>query len=226
MPETAMSKTEGEYELVLGNRQLLSAFFIIVILFGVFFTMGYVVGRNSAPAAAASPMPAPVATSQRPDAASSPPVQSAPPPTQTASTPAESPATAPVQEAKPAKEPPAVETKSTALPPGRQAAPPKIETRVEVSPPRESARPSSAAGGVVAVNPGPGNMYLQVAAAAQPQAGVVVDTLKQKGFPALLAQGPNATLFRVMVGPFADASALGKAKADLENAGFKPMVRK
>ena len=45
-----MSKTEGEYELVLGNRQLLSAFFIIVILFGVFFTMGYVVGRNSAPA--------------------------------------------------------------------------------------------------------------------------------------------------------------------------------
>ena len=36
-----MSKTDGEYELVLGNRQLLSAFFIIVILFGVFFTMGY-----------------------------------------------------------------------------------------------------------------------------------------------------------------------------------------
>jgi hypothetical protein len=27
-----MSKTEGECELVLGNRQLLSAFFIIVIL--------------------------------------------------------------------------------------------------------------------------------------------------------------------------------------------------
>ena len=49
-----MSKTEGEYELVLGNRQLLSAFFIIVILFGVFFTMGYVVGRNSTPGVSAS----------------------------------------------------------------------------------------------------------------------------------------------------------------------------
>jgi SPOR domain len=212
-----MSKTEGEYELVLGNRQLLSAFFIIVILFGVFFTMGYVVGRNSAPAAAASPMPVPVASSQRPDAASPPPVQSAPPPTQTA--PTESPASAPAQETKPAKPPAAVETKP--------APPRKIETRVEVStpPPRESARPASASG-AVAVTPGPGNMYLQVAAAAQPQAGVVVDTLKQKGFPALLAQGPNATLFRVMVGPFADASTLGKAKAGLENAGFKPLVRK
>jgi cell division protein FtsN len=210
-----MSKTEGEYELVLGNRQLLSAFFIIVILFGVFFTMGYVVGRNSAPAAAASPMPVPVASSQRPDAASPPPVQS--PPTQTA--PTESPASVPAQETKPAKQPAAVETKP--------ATPRKIETRVEVStpPPRESARPASASG-AVAVSPGPGNMYLQVVATAQPQAGVVVDTLKQKGFPALLAQGPNATLFRVMVGPFADASTLGKAKADLENAGFKPLVRK
>jgi DedD protein len=218
-----MSKAEGEYELVLGNRQLLSAFFIIVILFGVFFTMGYVVGRNSAPAAAASPMPVPVATSQRPDAASSPPVQSAPPP---AAAPTETPTTAPVQETKPAKQPDTVETKPVAPPAGRQA-PRKIETQVEVStlPPRASARPASASG-AVAVNPGPGNMYLQVAAAAQPQAGVVVDTLKQKGFPALLAQGPNATLFRVMVGPFADASTLGKAKADLENAGFKPMVRK
>ena len=39
----------------------------------------------------------------------------------------------------------------------------------------------------------------------------------------MLAQGPNATLFRVMVGPFADAAALGKAKADLESAGFHPL---
>ena len=40
---------EGEFELVLGNRQLLSVFAIVVILLGVFFSMGYVVGRNSAP---------------------------------------------------------------------------------------------------------------------------------------------------------------------------------
>ena len=39
----------GEFELVLGNKQLLSGFFIVVILFGVFFTMGYIVGRNSSP---------------------------------------------------------------------------------------------------------------------------------------------------------------------------------
>src|SRR5262245_60388602 len=45
---------DGEFELVLGNRQLLSGFFIVVILFGVFFTMGYIVGRHSSPAASAA----------------------------------------------------------------------------------------------------------------------------------------------------------------------------
>ena len=207
-----MSKTDGEYELVLGNRQLLSAFFIVVILFGVFFTMGYVVGRNSAPASAATSLPSTtVASSPRPEAAS-------PPPTPQPATPP------PAQEE--TKGPRRVETKPVETP----EKPPKKEATQEsvarlAPPPAKKAAPL-AHGGVVAVNPGPGNMYLQVAAAAQPQAGVVVDTLKQTGFPAILAQGPNATLFRVMVGPFADAAALGKAKADLESAGFHPLVRK
>jgi len=48
-----MPKNEdGEFELILGNRQLLSVFFIVVVLLGVFFTMGYIVGRNSGPAPA------------------------------------------------------------------------------------------------------------------------------------------------------------------------------
>jgi hypothetical protein len=37
----------GEFELVVGNRQLLSGFFIVVLLFAVAFAMGYVLGQNS-----------------------------------------------------------------------------------------------------------------------------------------------------------------------------------
>ena len=37
----------GEFELVVGNRQLLSGFFIVVLLFAVAFAMGYVVGQNT-----------------------------------------------------------------------------------------------------------------------------------------------------------------------------------
>ena len=48
-----MPKNEdGEFELILANRQLLSVFFIVVVLLGVFFTMGYIVGRNSTPVGA------------------------------------------------------------------------------------------------------------------------------------------------------------------------------
>src|ERR1700733_1436818 len=46
---------DGEFELVLGNKQLLSMFFVVVILLGVFFVMGYIVGRNSAPLTNAEP---------------------------------------------------------------------------------------------------------------------------------------------------------------------------
>src|SRR5215472_7939257 len=63
-----MAKNEtGEFELVLGNRQLLSGFAVVAILFGVFFAMGYIVGRNSTPSARLQGLegqpPAPVATS-------------------------------------------------------------------------------------------------------------------------------------------------------------------
>ena len=37
----------GEFELVVGDRQLLSAFFIVVLLCAVAFAMGYVVGQNA-----------------------------------------------------------------------------------------------------------------------------------------------------------------------------------
>src|ERR1022692_3586082 len=41
------NKENGEFELVVGNRQLLSGFFIVMLLFAVAFAMGYVVGQNT-----------------------------------------------------------------------------------------------------------------------------------------------------------------------------------
>lgn len=215
-----MSKTEGEYELVLGNRQLLSAFFIIVILFGVFFTMGYVVGRNSTPGVSASSVGA-----QRAEAA---PV---PAPAQTAaSQPASAPPKEEAKESEPADSKP-VETKPVETKPVETApvAPPEKPPAKAEAPPRRAVAAKSAptSAGSVAVNPGAGNMYLQVMAVEQPQAGVVMDALKQKGFPVVLEQSPIPKMFRVVVGPYPDAASLGRAKAKLQDAGFnKAFVRK
>ena len=40
-------KPDGGFEVLLGDRQLLSLFVIVVVLLAVFFTMGYVLGRHT-----------------------------------------------------------------------------------------------------------------------------------------------------------------------------------
>jgi hypothetical protein len=102
---------EGEFELVLGNRQLLSGFFIVVVLFGVFFTMGYIVGRHSSPPALAA---APETAPSRPPSSEAPPPGNAevivgeakgetPPPGNPAAVSGTRPATAPAEAPRPAE---------------------------------------------------------------------------------------------------------------------------
>jgi cell division septation protein DedD len=185
----------GEFELVLGNRQLLSGFFIVVILFAVFFVMGYIVGRNSSPAklaAGGEQTTAAVPSEMRPQPSS--PKTAAPENSAPAATePAKEDATERQPATKPAKEP---------------------ETKTET--------PSAAN---TPVEPAPGETYLQVVSVAQHEAEIVARTLKDKGFPSSLSPGPTGRT-RVLVGPYADISALGKAKADLENLGFHPIVKR
>jgi len=94
---------DGEFELILGNRQLLSVFFIVVILLGVFFTMGYIVGRNS------GTLTADVAATPAPDGKPQvvePPAAKTPEPAPAPTAPTE---TAPQQPAKEAEPEPAPE---------------------------------------------------------------------------------------------------------------------
>lgn len=186
------SEQEREFELVLGNRQLFSVLFIVIVLLAVFFSMGYVMGRNSAPAVAArsaepasreTVSPRPSASSTQPAApagdTTSTPSQSLPLPTPAASTPAQSPQSKPL----------------------------------EVAP-------------VSVTEPQPGQTYWQVSAVAKPEAELLVEVLTNKKFRAIVAPGPNEKLFRVLVGPARDQAELGKLRSDLEQAGFKPMLRK
>src|SRR5581483_2835119 len=124
----------GEFELIVGNRQLLSGFFIVVLLFAVAFAMGYVVGQNSprsaklaAEAASVTPSggdtarPAPVAAAnaQPPaptaEGTQAPPSDAAAPPNPDAAKPAEPAATNPA--AQPAQPPAAAPAKTYPEPP-------------------------------------------------------------------------------------------------------------
>ena len=99
-------KQEDEKELVLGNKQLISLFFVVVALCGVFFAMGYMVRGNSIKGAAApgaettTATPATEGQRQQPELpppSAEPPVTAPAPVTETR--PAESPAPTPAPEA-------------------------------------------------------------------------------------------------------------------------------
>lgn len=45
---TMPPRDEGEFELILGNRQIILVFLIVVLLLGLFFAMGFLAGRSVA----------------------------------------------------------------------------------------------------------------------------------------------------------------------------------
>jgi cell division septation protein DedD len=189
-----MRDESDQQELVLGNKQLLSIFFIVIAMLGVAFTLGYMIGRNTANVSAATMSPPAAAPTQAPQAPRM--AESQPPPQVVQQDPTPTPVAAPVPqkvtETSPAK-PYESEPVATAPPP-----------------PVTTGNPPS---------------YLQVAAMKRADADHMVSVLRDRGFPALVGESPKEGLFRVLVGPYKDITALVDAKAKLKAAGFdNPLI--
>lgn len=204
-----MRNGENEFELVLGNRQLLSGFFVVALLFGVAFAMGYIVGRNSIPspkaqAEAAAPAAGAAGSQDRP--------QPAPPEPRPAD-----------QQPQAADDPaPAAGTQAAAEP--EPTTQPAKDVPAAGAPAQTEARQPAAAPPVGVAEPEPGT-YWQVTAMAQPQAELFAKVLRDKGFRVSLSPGTK-NLTRVLVGPYPDRESLGRAKSDLEGSGFHPVILK
>jgi cell division septation protein DedD len=197
----------GEFELVVGNRQLLSGFFIVVLLFAVAFAMGYVVGQNTqrpvklasegggASTAAADSRPQPVA-----------PLTPAPVP--------------PAPDAA-AGQQPATDSASGAAPqPTTQPTTQPAQASQPATGEKPAAAPAST--GIVGASELPPGSFWQAIAVKPEVAEAIRQTLKERGFPVSLTPG-SSNLTRVLVGPYTDNSAYGRAKTELENAGFRPV---
>jgi cell division septation protein DedD len=208
---------EGEFELVLGNKQLLSVFFVVVALMFVFFTMGYIVGRSNSPE--------PVQTAALDPKAGPPGKAIVVDPSQPEAAPAERPSpTTPA----PSEPPPAELAKPAATkPPVQEPAPAPEPVKPKPEPPKPSPEPvktlpEPATGGL----PQAGATYLQVAAIDRAGADILAETLRKKSFPSLVAPGPSPAIFRVLVGPVQSKEHQAQMKQELENVGLKgPIVR-
>ena len=130
-----MPKSEdGQYEMVLENRQVLVIFFVAAALCGVFFALGYMVGKNSG-------------------SAYTPPQQAVTQPVTGRE--GKSPAVTPAETQPPASTPPVVEPKKEeaapreVVPAKTEAEPPKAsapEKKETPAPPKTAAAPAAAEG--------------------------------------------------------------------------------
>lgn len=224
---------DGEFELILGNKQLLSVFFIVVTLLAVFFAMGFIMGRSVNPVAearkvdngpsdkpivvdAAKPSPSGnMASNVRPVEikAPAPEVEIKKPEPVKADPVKPDPVKA---EPKPRPEP-----KTKAQEPLQKDRDPepkkKTEAKKEPKPePPPAADPKPAGGGG----------YLQVAAVGKAEAELVSEVLGKKGFKTTVVPIPGKELFRVLVGPVRGGAEQAKTMEGLRAAGFKPFQRK
>ena len=177
----------GEYELVVGNPQLLGGFVIVVLLCAAAFVMGYEVGQNTPhsakPEADANAPAATQPSDARPPASPVSPSAGAQPsdanPAQTAD-----------DAAKPVEAPPQPTTQ-----PAREAAAPAPTPPAPAPVHEEPAAPPASTA-----------FYCQAMAVRQAaDAQSLLQTLKDGGMPASLQTGADGWV-RVMVGPYQDTS--------------------
>src|ERR1700691_3111349 len=189
------NKETGEFELLVGNGQIISGFFILALLLAVFFAMGYIVARakyQQEPGAATTLAANPPSDSRGPAAA-----------------PATPPATPRGNTERPAAD--AANPADDGQPqPSTQAA---REARQERTEPAPEPVPAEAAQGI----------YWQISATVnQDAARALLQTIKDMGLPVTLSPGPN-NFTRVLVGPYSDTATLAHVKTQLENAGLHPV---
>jgi cell division septation protein DedD len=246
------NKNGGDF--VLESRHLVGLFMLLVVIFGVVFTLGYLLGRSQYDArlrAAVGPPP-----DADPPAASSALKSKGKP----QSTGASSAGSAPKQDAAPSQknsdwdfyhsaEPKTAEDhlqaakKSVAVTPpaaplarqpaGAKPAPLAGEGRSSAASgksaavPRKPAAPpnnSAPPGAPLVAN---GAIMLQVAAVIREgDAMALAQALQQKKFPAYVITPGTDKYYRVQVGPYADTLSATNARHDLEANGFKSIVKR
>ena len=192
--------SEGEFELVLGNRQLFSVLGIVVILLGIFFAMGFFAGKSVGQASA---NPTAARTIDQP-----PLVVDSPQNTPAGTTPTSAAAAA---------EPTATPDKDDASKVEEKRE--SHETKEAVSPKKQEAppaKPASSKGSDQVVEPAPGS-YLQVASTRLSEAQSLAALLRKHQFHVVLAKSPKGDLVRVLVGPFSSAEATTEARAKLKS---------
>jgi DedD protein len=210
-------------DFVLESRHLVGLFLLLVVIFGVVFTLGYLLGRGQYDSQLRAEVGAPPGTTGPPSSPSAaknkPQSQTEDPPTPKHNADWDFYHSADRQ---PTSEHLEVPPKPAPAPAAKPAAPPK-----PASAPSRAAKPEKGSSGNQPLLAQKGAIMLQVAAVLhQDDALALAQALQQKKFPAIVVPPGADKYFRVQVGPYPDNQAATKARQDLEDKGFKSIIKR
>jgi len=211
----------GAGDRVLEGKHVIGLFLLMLVFSGVFFSLGYVMGRNQYD----GQVRAATTNSRTAEPAYIP--KSDPAPKKSAvATPADTgtdPVTSdPVWDFSHTASTPKDEPRLEAAPKSAPVAPPVSRTlnaKANVQPPATAPKNTREINGPLVPS---GAFLLQVAALMkQDDALTIASSLQKKHFSAYVAPPQKDKFYRVQVGPFKDQKSADAAKKGLESAGFK-----
>jgi len=206
---------QKDTEITLGLPSLLGIFFGLVLICGIFFGFGYTLGRgssrpgNTANPSAATPQTSPDSSVAPDSALPKPSAQQAAPPA--AAAPASMQASSPTVT-------PAVASTAEGQQPGTVLAATAPATASVTTIPTAAQAPPSAS---------PAQQYMvQVAAVQNPaDAAVLMNALRQRGYPAVERRLPQDSLMHVQIGPFSNRKAANQMRQRLEADGYNAILK-
>jgi cell division septation protein DedD len=208
-------REHGDTEITLGTATLLSIFFGLVVVCGVFFGFGYSVGRRATTTPPAASTPADSSAAVDPHTGKPSAVQTAlttttAPSAQASSSPAE---------ASPAA------TQAAPTSPGDSRT--VTVTEPDAAAPAKPAEPSAAAPSATALPAaGASRAMVQIAAVShQEDADVLVSALRKRGYNVSVRTEPQDKLLHVQVGPFATRTEALIMKQKLQADGYNAIVK-
>jgi cell division septation protein DedD len=211
----------GGGDRVLESRHLVSFFLGVVLLCGVFFTLGYVMGHNQygGPVHAAE-SPENGATSVRPSVKPKP-VNASP---GAAPAPANNEWDFYAKKNDDHMDPVAKPSVNPAAPSAAVAT--RVPSSVQVSP-AANVKTVPPAARLEAPRMVKGSLVLQIAALTrESDALAMADALQQKHFPSFVVTPSTDNFYRVQVGPYQDERSAESAKSALDQAGFIAIIKR
>jgi DedD protein len=209
-------------ERVLEGRHVIGLFMLMLLFSGLFFTLGYVMGRDGQVRASTDPHGFPERDVQpKPEVAPKPSNKKSAPETQ-ADTPVPAKSDWEFYHAGDSNK-----TDDHLKPVAAPAINPSATSAVGKSgnPAKQQPSPISKSIGIAPLSAA-GGFNLQVAALTkESDAMALANTLRKKNFPTFVQSPQGDKYYHVLVGPYADQKAVDNARKGLEVAGFKVIVK-